>query len=288
MAAPIFPPEFSPEFLRALYPDLAGFDDAQMREHYLAHGQAEGRTSSPAATREGLLALIDPDAEILEIGPSWGPVFKGLNVRYLDILTTEQLRARAREHGVDEALCPTIDYTQGLTAVDRQFDVVFSSHNIEHQPDLVRHIREAAAVLRPGGVYVLLVPDKRFCFDHFLPVTTIAEVLEGYMEGRTRHAARHVLEHIALTAHNETGAHWGGEHGASPFDAPAGRLKLAMEMMESRSGDYIDVHAWKFTPEVFRGVFAALVALELVPVDVLRVYDTPQGRNEFGVVLRKT
>ncbi|MNL71863.1 hypothetical protein D3C87_1970870 [compost metagenome] len=96
-----------------------------------------------------------------------------------------------------------------------------------------------------------------------------------------------MLEHIALTAHNEAGAHWGGQHGESPFDAPAGRLKLAMDMMEQRADSYIDVHAWKFTPEVFRNIFAGLVALELIPLEVLRVYDTPQGRNEFGVVLRK-
>ncbi|WP_177218419.1 bifunctional 2-polyprenyl-6-hydroxyphenol methylase/3-demethylubiquinol 3-O-methyltransferase UbiG [Caulobacter sp. UNC279MFTsu5.1] len=287
MAVPVFPPEFSPEFLRRLYPDLAGFNDEQMREHYQRHGRAEGRTSSPGALREDLLGLIDPTCEILEIGPSWSPAFKGPNVRYLDILTTEGLKARAREHGVDEALCPSIHYSQGLTAVDRQFEMVFSSHNLEHQPDLIRHLQEVAEILRPGGVYVMLVPDKRFCFDHFLPESTIAEVLEAFLERRTRHAPRHVLEHLALTAHNETGGHWAELHGESPFNDPAGRLQLALDMMERENDRYIDVHAWKFTPDVFRRIFAVLEAMNLMSLETWRVYDTPKNRNEFGVVLRK-
>ncbi|PHY12671.1 hypothetical protein CSW58_11045 [Caulobacter sp. B11] len=286
MDSSVFPPEFSPETLRRLYPDLAPFNDDELRDHFRLHGRQEGRTSSDADTREALIALIDPGADILEIGPSWSPVFRGPNVRYFDILTTEGLKARAREHGVDEALCPEIHYTGALEAIDQRFDVLFSSHNLEHQPDLIRHLQAAALLLRVGGVYVMLVPDKRYCFDHFLPSSTVAEVLEAFLEHRTRHATRHVIEHIALTTHNETGEHWMGRHGESAFEQPDGRLRAALDRLRTDDG-YIDVHAWKFTPEVFRAIFAGLRAVNLEPLRTLRVYETPQGRNEFGVVLQK-
>jgi SAM-dependent methyltransferase len=282
-----FPPEYCPDLLRSRNPDLAGFDDDALRSHYLSHGLREGRLASEAAVRENLVALVDPDAEVLELGPGWSPVFRGPKVRYLDVLTTEGLKARAVEHGAEESLCPEIHYVNGLNAIDRQFDVLFSSHNIEHQPDLVRHLSEAARVLRPGGVYMMLIPDKRYCFDHFLPETTIAEVLEAFMERRTRHAARHVIEHIALTAHNHPSEHWAGVHGQSPFEGAAPRLKAALDKLQNAGDSYIDVHAWKFTPSSFRRIFADLGALGLAPFEVVRVYETPAGRNEFGVVLRK-
>lgn len=282
-----FPPEFSGDVLRRLYPDLARFNDDELRVHFERFGRNEGRVTSDAAHREQLLALIDRDADILEIGPSWSPAFQGPRVRYLDILDDEKLRARAREHGVDENLCPHIDHVGSLSEVDATFDVLFSSHNIEHQPDLIRHLQDAARVLRPGGVYVMLIPDKRFCFDHFLPETTLAEVLEAFLEKRTRHAFRHVVEHIALTCHNETQEHWAGQHGPSPFDAAAGRALLALEKIAASGDGYIDVHAWKFTPPVFRNVLQTLDAMQMAPLKALRVYETPQGRNEFGAVLVK-
>jgi SAM-dependent methyltransferase len=282
----VFPPEFSPETLRRLYPDLAPFNDDQLRDHFRLHGRQEGRTSSEADTREALIALIKPEADILEIGPSWSPVFRGPNVRYFDISPTESLKARAREHGVDEALCPEIHYTGALEAIDQKFDVVFSSHVLACQPDLIRHLQAAASLLRDGGLYVILAPDKRYGFDHFLPPTTVAEVLEAYVERRKRHAPRHIVEHIAFTTHNEAGEHWMVRHGESPFERPDERLQAAFDRLQADDGP-IDVRAWKFTPEVFREVFAGLRAINQEPLRTLRVYETPQGRNEFGVVLQK-
>ena len=57
-----------------------------------------------------------------------------------------------------------------------------SSHCIEHQVELVRHLKLKAVsrLLSPLGVYLMLVPDYCFCFDHFQTASTsIDYVLAG-------------------------------------------------------------------------------------------------------------
>lgn len=288
VSADTLPPEFSGETLRARYVDLQPFDDAVLRTHFDTYGRAEGRVASEASLRENLIGLIDPTSKILEIGPFCQPVFAGPSVRYLDVMDAESLKARAIEIGMDISRAPAeIHYTDGLgAAAGAGFDIIFSSHNIEHQPDLIGHLNQAAAALSETGLYVMLIPDKRYCFDHFLPETTVAEVVEAHVEGRTVHAPRHVIEHIALTCHNDTLEHWKGEHGARP-DGTDGRLPGAIARIQEAKGGYIDVHAWKLTPTVLREIMGALDRSRLVDMEPVRIYDTPFGRNEFGVVLRR-
>ena len=282
------PPEFSAEVLRERYADLAAFDDEALRQHYEQHGKGEGRIASRAALRADFLGLIDADAKLLEIGPYCTPLFKGPNVKFLDVFDAPTLRQRAIAGGIDPANCPEeIPYTNGLgEAAGEDFDVLFSSHAIEHQPDLVRHLQEAGAALRPGGMYWMIVPDKRFCFDHHLPETRLSDVMDAYLERRTRHRARAVVEYIMHQDHNDPVAHWQGRHGDVSVGA-LDRLTHAMRHFEEADGGYIDVHAWQLTPDRFREINVALNQLELTPFSNVRVYDTPFGNFEFMAVLSK-
>lgn len=206
---------------------------------------------------------------------------------YMDVLDADALRERAIAIGTDPAECPEIIHFVGDlgAAAGGDFDVVFSSHNIEHQPDLVRHFQDVEKALKPGGVMVMLIPDKRYCFDHFLPETTLPEVLEAFVDRRIRHSARHVIEHIALTAHNDNIRHWAGDHGEPPY-LSAEIVLQAMRHYEVRPDTYIDVHAWKFTPTNFRQIAHALAHHGLTRMVVERVYETGRGRIEFAAVLK--
>jgi SAM-dependent methyltransferase len=287
IAVDSFAPEFSVEVLRRRYADLAGLDDRALVRHYAEHGEAEGRVAADVALREAFVAMAPPETALLEIGPFCQPVFTGPNVRYLDILDAESLRRRAVEIGIDPAGCPqTIHYNHLEEAAGAQLDVIFSSHNLEHQPDLVGHFQQAAAALKPGGLYMILVPDKRYCFDHFLPETTLSDVLGAYAENRTVHAPSSVIEHVAFTCHNDILRHWRGDHGPAPTGLD-GRVEVALQQIEDAAGGYIDVHAWQFTPASFRGLMAGLQGLNLSPFTAARVYDTPWGRNEFAAVLAR-
>jgi len=281
-------PVFDARFYRAQNPDLALQNDEAARAHYEAEGRSAGRIASPMAVREGLLAFLKSrSGRVLEIGPFCRPLLTGSNVDYLDVLDVPQLRERAKRIGLDPAGCPeTIRFVGELTQVNETYDIVVSSHVIEHQPDLVRHLNEVARTLKPGGLFALIVPDKRFCFDHFIPESTIAAVMAAHYEARSVHSLASVIEHSALLTHNDAARHWAGDHGDAGAIGRPDRVRAALDRFALADGDYIDVHAWQFTPDSFRRIMNDLAELGLNPLDPIAVYDTPHGGIEFCALLQ--
>lgn len=286
------PPEFDPTYYRDIHPDLADRDERLLRDHYEAHGRREGRAASAACRRSAFLALVPADAPVLEIGPFDTPCVSGPQVSYFDVLDTAALRQRASEIGRKPEGVPFVRYVDAngsLGGIDARFSAIVSSHCIEHQPDLIRHLHEVETRLEDAGRYFVIVPDKRFCFDHYLPETTVAGVIDAHVAGRRVHTLKSVIEHRALTTHNDPGRHWSGDH-ANPDHSLtiASRADSARKEFEAAGGGYIDVHAWQFTPQSFRFLLTVLRQLSLTGFVVERVYDTPRGSNEFTAVLRKS
>ena len=283
-----FPPEFDPAFYRQAHADLAGFDDTWLRGHYDRHGRAEGRIASAGAGRSAFVPLFRGHRPALEIGPFNKPVLTGAGVRYFDVMDRAALIARASEIGQAADKVPYIDFvspTADLSVVTGKFALVLSSHAIEHQPDLIDHLTKVAAMLAPGGVYAVIVPDCRYCFDHYLPPSHAGAVIEAHMERRTLHSLSSVIEHRALTTHNDTARHWAGDHGATPPRGGAGQVVAAIAEWQASAGRYLDVHAWQFTPDSFRHLMGLLHATGHSPLRPLRVYDTNFGANEFCAIL---
>lgn len=283
------PAELDPEVYRAVHADLAGLGDDELAAHYLRYGRDEGRLASPGQARAWFVAHLAA-YECLEIGPFDCPVLTGPRVRYFDLMDQTGLARRAAELGRPHGRPPRIDYvspTGDLGVVDAgRFDAVLSSHVVEHQPDLVRHFREVARILRPGGTYVAIIPDKRYCFDHFIRETTIADVLDMHVAGARTHRLKSVIEHRALTCHNDSARHWAGDHGAPPGCLDAVRRALAE--YEEAGGGYVDVHAWQFHPVPFRALADQLFTLGLSPLRPVRVYGTLRDQLEFIAVLERT
>lgn len=287
MARIAWPEEVDPNYIRSVYPDLASLADTDIRGHHEVFGRHEGRIASLAAAREHFIELPPEGCSILEVGPSCRPVFAGPGVRYCDVLDAAEIRTKGVSLGLDISRSPEkIHYTTGLAdAADGGFDIVFGSHNIEHQPDLVTHLREVAAALAPGGFYMLIIPDRRYCFDHFLPDSQLHEVLGAFIEKRTVHTAADVIAQHTLTCHNDTVLHWQGDHGEQPSADPV-RVAQSLALLDVMAGAYIDVHAWQFTPRSFRALIEGLNALGLSPLTPVRIYDTINGRCEFTAVLQ--
>lgn len=238
-------------------------------------------------SRALLVSSIDPATSVLEIGPFVSPILTGPNVRYFDVLDKEHLIERAGVHGIDPANAQDIHYispTGDLSIIDTQFDMVLSSHSIEHNPDLVLHLNHVERLLKDGGRYVVFIPDKRYCFDHFLRESTIADILDA--RGRKVHTLRSVIEHRAFTTHNNSILHWQDDHGAPNF-CRADLLQAALAEYENANGGYIDVHAWQFTPESFERNMLTLRGIGMTGLAVERVYPTVRGAIEFCAVLRR-
>ncbi len=277
--------------------DLSGFDQEAAANHYRQYGRDEGRVANAIDGRGAFLGLIPPSASLLEIGPFCTPCFtkKTHRVRFMDAFPTEELRKIVGELSWGRPdLVPEIDYVwRGepyAELIDERFDAVFSSHNIEHQPCLVSHLRDVASVLLPGRRLFLIIPDRRYCFDYFLSESTIADVLDAYIDRRHGHSARSILEHRLMLTHNEADAHWLGDHGPDPRRrAPdpeiLARIAENLETLPGRSG-YTDTHAWQFVPDSFTHLIGTLHAAGLTPFTVERVYPTLRPSNEFYAVLR--
>lgn len=284
------PLEYDGDFYRGRYPDLAELSEEGLAKHYIDWGLAEGRVATVAAEREGFLSevLAAETGPMLEIGPFCRPLIKGDNIRYLDMMDADALRQRAVEIGLDPSDCPSkIDYIGELSQIDDQFTAIVSSHAIEHQPDLIRHLQEVERLLEPRGRYYLIIPDKRYCFDALIPESTIANVLYAHEQRRTVHSLQSVIEHRAMVTHNDPAMHWAGEHGPFPPQEQARRVRAALKEFEAAAGGYIDVHAWYWTPEGFRQTMSVVHHLAMTKLRPIRVYQTPRLRFEFCAVLEK-
>ncbi|GJD46080.1 hypothetical protein AFCDBAGC_3960 [Methylobacterium cerastii] len=285
------PLELDLNFYRLVNDDLTELNNEALTAHYHAYGREEGRLASPAAHRRGFTALVDSKADILEIGPFTKPTIRGPKVQYFDVMNRSSLLERALLHNHPTKDCPEIHFVSpigDLGVVNKNFDIVLSSHCVEHQPDLVNHLRNVERILRPGGRYLLLIPDKRYCFDALLPESSLAEIIEAHRERRRTHTWPKVHEHRALTTHNDSARHWAGDSSDPHAHLRQDREQAARKEYEDSQGNYIDVHAWQFTPESFRSIIKDLQAARLTNLSVERVYHTPHGSNEFGAIIRKS
>ncbi|MRG55531.1 hypothetical protein GF108_08040 [Phyllobacterium sp. SYP-B3895] len=205
-------------------------------------------------TRPSFAVISKLEDSVLEIGPFNNPTVRGSNVEYFDVMTTEQLVARAKEVGYDPASVPEISYVSddgNLEMVNRKYSAVVSCHCIEHQPDLIRHFNQVERLLKPKGKYYLIVPDKRYCFDHFIDTSSVDSVLTS--KGQTRHPLIKVIEHRALTTHNDAARHWANDHIDHGYvQAIPVKAQMAIEEFNRANGGYVDVHRWQFTPESLR------------------------------------
>lgn len=249
------------------------------------------RSKYPPAilNRNKFVKLVDNGDSCLEIGPFDSPLLSGDSVEYFDVMSQEDLKIRASLHGRIPERVPFINYVSkfgNLDVVDKKFDNVLSSHVIEHQTDLVRHLQSIERILDDNGKYYLIIPDKRYCFDANLSASNLAQVLSAFIEERTKHKLESVLEHRCLTTHNNPYLHLFGFHGNLDLSSLSDRFKSAVDEFE-QSEDYLDVHAWYFTPKSFSAIIQGLNVLSLITLKVEKIYSTPYGELEFCAVLTK-
>jgi len=235
---------------------------------------------------ENLFGPLPPGSRILEIGPSYNPLFpKGgpHQVHVLDHATREALVAKYLDHpSVDTTRIEEVDHvwTDGPLheAVPRelhgQYDAFVASHVIEHTPDLVGFLSSAEVLLRPSGRLLLVVPDRRFCFDFLRPATTTGMVIDAHLARRTRHSAGTLFDQVAYST--SAGGHIAWDQ------APLGPLRLEHDITKTpellspafADWDYVDAHAWRFTPSSFHLTLLELAWLGLVDWKIAALGET--------------
>jgi len=278
---------FDPIFYRNAHLDLQGLRENELINHYINHGQHEGRMPS-SYSQSSFISSIPKNSSCLEIGPFTTPKLIGKNVKYLDVLTTNELIDRAKKLGMNTNNIPNISFVgsdiQSL-GINEKFDLVFSSHLIEHQPDLIKHLNDVYSILKEKGSYYLIVPDMRYCFDHFMDQTRTHEIICAHFEKRTRHTIKSLIEHRLMLTHNDSKKHWMGDSGGKSNYCANDLEKVRQEFYESEK--YIDVHSWYFTPESLYRILEKLFELKLINLKIKRIFPTIKYSNEFFCILEK-
>ncbi|MGO9596810.1 MAG: hypothetical protein ACLP7Q_02185 [Isosphaeraceae bacterium] len=239
-----------------------------------------------------LLYHINKDNMGIEIGPSHNPVApkkNGYRVHIIDHATQTELIEKYRTHNLNVENIEEVDfvwkgesYVQ-LTGRHKYYDWIIASHMVEHSPDLIGFLNECDSILKEEGVLSLAIPDKRFCFDHFRPLSGIAKVIDSHIGKQKTHSPGTAAEHI-LNAVNRDGKIAWSDRYQGQYHLHHKSLDECVQMMDRTArGEYVDFHAWCFTPSSFRLLIHDLNLLGLVSLQEVAFF--PTEAFEFYVTL---
>lgn len=116
--------------------------------------------------------------------------------------------------------------------LDESVDFVISAHVIEHLFDPMGSIEQAIRIIKPGGLYLLAVPDKRYIFDRDRPDTPLSHVVADYADGG---------EGTKLEAYIEV-THYTHGH----------PMEKALALAEASRNAKLDIHVHAWTQDGFR------------------------------------
>nr|WP_246712652.1 methyltransferase domain-containing protein [Rhizobium sp. BK399] len=246
--------------------------------------------------RERLLADWTPKGKRgVEIGPLSRPVVRRheAEVYYVDHCTTEEL-VRKYEGHEQVAEMEKIDFVwRDQTLVEMlgakaPLDFIVAAHVIEHVPDLRGWLGEMHDALQIGGRLLLIVPDKRFTFDIFRRLSPFEEVIQAHSERRRRPGLRVVMDHFANVTRADTWKLWDNYSWAdhAPYFHDDSFLPHAMEKWQD--GEYVDVHAWVFTPWHFMHLMDRMTSEMGLKFDLCYFLTTQDHDLEFYVQLERS
>ncbi|MDC0400371.1 class I SAM-dependent methyltransferase [Alphaproteobacteria bacterium] len=215
-------------------------------------------------------------------------------IEYLDHLSTEELREKyLNDPSIDTKSIVHVDHVsvdgEIPSSIEKgTFDVVIGRHVGEHVPNFIKWLQDILLVLKPGGIVLLILPDKRFTFDLRRSSTTFGEMLEAYFGNHKRPTVKSVYDFFSRATYISGHDIWTGkldESSTIPLFSGEDALLYANEVIENQA--YIDVHVSVFTPSSFLEILRHLILNGLLRVDLEKFEDTKIGQIEFSVVLRK-
>jgi hypothetical protein len=133
----------------------------------------------------------------------------------------------------------------------------------------------------------LAIPDRRFTFDRLRNDTSVADVVEAWLQQRRQPPARQIFDVAYLGVEADAAALWDGAETSPPDEALRTRLEGALKLATQvhRKPRYVDIHCWVFTPASFLRLTEALAGLGRFPFRIEAFHPTERGAIEFHVRL---
>jgi SAM-dependent methyltransferase len=216
----------------------------------------------------------------IEVGPGHHPFalsLPGVDVTYVDRWRADESSALfpqlAAETGFVEPDVLADFNTDRLSPIaDASQDFVIASHVLEHLAEPIGFLAEMHRVLRPGGVALILLPDRHRTRDRERRPTPLAHLISEYREGVDEVSDEHLLDWLT--------------HRGLPIGDTAEERLATLDRYRRRS---IHVHCWN-AAEFLEVIVWAIEHLDQrwefvdgsLPID-----EFPPG-IEFGYVLRRS
>ena len=216
----------------------------------------------------------------VELGPGHHPMpilFPGVSVRYVDRWQPEEnvalfTNVEAGATFTRPDIVANLDVDGLASLADASQDFVIASHLLEHLADPLTQIAEIHRVLKPGAVFLVFLPDRRYTFDRKRSPTPLAHLIADHRDRATVVSDEHIEDYLRKT--DVWDPTWTPEQQREEFD-----------LHRQRS---IHVHCWsedEVLPVLEYTVLEMGMRWDLL--DAMFVADEPEG-FEFGFVLRRS
>lgn len=244
-----------------------------------------------------ILHNIDTNKKLgLEISPSFNPVLPKKifnNIKTCDYYDEEDLKNKYKnDKNVDFTKIEKVDYilknNNLSTIIKEKFDFIIASHVIEHTTDVITFINECSKVLNNNGILSLAIPDKRYMFDFFRPISSPGNILQAFIEKRKTHPQGTLYDNISLSCTYLDSIAWLNSTDINQLKLMHD-IKNIKEIYESLDYSiYNDTHEWVFTPSSFKLIFFEMQNISLITNNLYIKSITPSiGYCEFYVQLIK-
>jgi hypothetical protein len=238
-------------------------------------------------TREEIILFhIKRDGLGLEIGAGCAPIApkkQGFRVHVLDHCDRKALIEKYRPHGINVDNIEEVDFVWN----GRSYTELIGRRHIYDwlSTDLIGFLNDCDSLLKKDGVLSLAVPDKRYCFDRFRPLSGIGRVIDAARNPQKIHSAGIAAEYFLTVVSKGGRIAWdANERGEFEFVHSLEQAKQAIRDVGERGG-YLDVHEWCFTPGSFRLMMRDLFELGFIQLKELAFH--PFQGSEFYITLSR-
>ena len=255
------------------------------------------RVYKPSISRTARITkYIDKNMKGIEVAPYHSPIAPkkdGFNCLSMDIFDTETLLKNAkvdpyedlsdRIHRIEsvDIVSSAVDIEEAINARGElgSFDYIISSHNFEHLPNPIKFLQGCGAVLKPGGVLSMAIPNRRKTFDFARPVSTTTDFLYAYHENQQQPSPYNVFDFRSSYVAGFPDQLQYSNQLTEAYD----ELKTALK---DSNPAYKDCHVMVFTLQSFLLIITECILLKLIPFSILEIEDN--NEFEFYVHLKNT
>jgi SAM-dependent methyltransferase len=253
------------------------------------HGRRNGAQTTASAAGAELqgrsLLIRHLRGSGLELGPGHAPFpvpLPAINVRYVDRWLPDENRDLFPELSSEQGfpvpdVIANFDVDRLHAIPDSSEDFIICSHVLEHLADPIGFLDEIHRVIRPGGVVLILLPDRRRTWDRDREPTSLAHLVKEHQSNVTEVDDEHIVEFLRGT-HKYLG------NQSEPIEISI-QDPAYLEKHRRRS---VHVHCWD------NGEFSRVIRYGIDDlnhkwdfVDGLLTEEAGPDNIEFGFVLRR-